>query len=152
MTRLLWNHFAFTKVVKESRKVDNVRASLQKLVGAVVKCDMMSGTAKKYIRDADTTGFIKDYAGGRYAFMALLPNEGTSLSDHIGSLTAEKFTKLYENRLTNEEIAVYMPKLSPITAQLLTRRFPIWASRTHFWTKVQTFRICPPILSSISAR
>ena len=109
---LLVNCLAFdAKWAKEFEESDTQKgASFTKADGSVVKCDMMSGTAKKYIRDADTTGFIKDYAGGRYAFMALLPNEGTSLSDHIGSLTAEKFTKLYENRLTNEEISVYMPR------------------------------------------
>ena len=39
-----------------------------------------------YLEDETATGFIKYYKGGRYAFAALLPNEGVSVSDYIASL------------------------------------------------------------------
>ena len=39
-----------------------------------------------YIEDGNATGFIKEYSGGKYAFAALLPNEGVSVCEYIESL------------------------------------------------------------------
>lgn len=54
---------------------------------------MMSGCESRYIDYGGATGFIKDYEGGNFAFVALLPNEGTSLPDYVNSLTGDKFIK-----------------------------------------------------------
>ena len=50
---------------------------------------MMYSDEGKYLDDGNATGFLKYYADGEYAFVALLPNEGESLSDYISSLTGE---------------------------------------------------------------
>jgi len=50
---------------------------------------MMFSMESKYLDDGKATGFIKDYAGGRYTFVALLPNEGTSVSDYLATFTGE---------------------------------------------------------------
>ena len=47
-----------------------------------------------YLKDENTTGFMKPYKGGRYAFAALLPAEGTLLADYVSSLTGEKLRAL----------------------------------------------------------
>ncbi len=49
-----------------------------------------------FLKDENTTGFLKPYKGGRYAFAALLPAEGRALEDYIASLTGEKLGKLLE--------------------------------------------------------
>lgn len=38
--------------------------------------EMMFSTKSKYLDDGKATGFFKDYAGGRYAFVALFPMKG----------------------------------------------------------------------------
>lgn len=51
-----------------------------------------------YIEDENTTGFIKYYADSKYAFIALLPKEGTRMEDYLKSLDAEKLGKLVDGR------------------------------------------------------
>lgn len=46
----------------------------------------MYGSESVYLDDGRATGFIKPYKGGKFAFAALLPNEGISLDDYIDSL------------------------------------------------------------------
>lgn len=52
---------------------------------------MMHSTEGLYLTDGETVGFLKPYAGGRYAFAALLPPEGTDIRDYIAGLTGERF-------------------------------------------------------------
>lgn len=70
---------------------------------------MMHSEETAYLEDDQATGFIKLYKGGKYAFAALLPNEGISTQAYLKSLTGES---LY-NMLSNPEgITVFaaMPK------------------------------------------
>ncbi|MBP5730873.1 MAG: serpin family protein [Clostridia bacterium] len=54
--------------------------------GTVKNAEFMYSTENQYIEDDLATGFIKYYAGGQYAFAALLPNEGVSVADYIATL------------------------------------------------------------------
>ena len=40
----------------------------------------------RYLEDEKATGFMRYYNGGKYAFVALLPIEGVSVSEYVGSL------------------------------------------------------------------
>lgn len=40
----------------------------------------------RYLEDEKATGFMRYYNGGKYAFVALLPSEGVSVSEYVGSL------------------------------------------------------------------
>ena len=51
----------------------------------------------RYLTDEMASGFIKYYSGGKYAFAALLPNEGISISEYIDSLTGERINVLLSN-------------------------------------------------------
>jgi serpin B len=42
-----------------------------------------------YVEDDLCTGFLKDYEGGRYAFVALLPKEGITVGEYVEGLTGE---------------------------------------------------------------
>lgn len=46
----------------------------------------MHGSESTYLEDENATGFMKLYKGGKYAFVAMLPNEGVSISDYVASL------------------------------------------------------------------
>ena len=70
---------------------------------------MMSGEEQKYLSDKYATGFIKDYAGGQYSYVALMPNEGVSVEDYLATLNGEALTAMVQNP---EKITVFttMPK------------------------------------------
>lgn len=50
---------------------------------------MYSDNEYRYLQDDHAEGFLRDYKGGRYAFAALLPEEGLSLEAYIAGLTPE---------------------------------------------------------------
>ena len=59
--------------------------------------DLMYSEEHTFLEDDLATGFIKYYKGGRYAFVALLPNEGVTVSDYVHSLTGEHLRELLSN-------------------------------------------------------
>ena len=59
--------------------------------------EMMYGTEHAYLDDGSATGFIKYYADRKYAFAALLPNEGVSVADYVASLTGERLMSTLQN-------------------------------------------------------
>lgn len=81
------------------------------LSGDERKVKMMYSNEHKYIDDGDATGFIKDYRDGKYAFAALLPNEGVDLYNYIASLTGEGLKKALDNAEA-EPVDVLIPKFS----------------------------------------
>lgn len=70
---------------------------------------MMYSDEDIYIEDKDTTGFIKYYADNKYAFIALLPNEGIGMEDYIKSLDGQKLDNLIGGR-KDAEVKTAMPK------------------------------------------
>lgn len=58
---------------------------------------MMNQQEYGYLSDGKACGFVKNYAGGDYKFVALLPNEDIPLSEYVASLTTEGLLKLLEN-------------------------------------------------------
>jgi serpin B len=49
------------------------------------------------LEDDQATGFMKRYQGGEYAFVALLPKEGVSVSEYVESLNGEKLHTMLSN-------------------------------------------------------
>lgn len=59
---------------------------------------MMEGEADSVFYENELcTGCKKDYKGGVYSFLALLPKEGVSISELINSLTGDSFFELTNN-------------------------------------------------------
>ena len=71
--------------------------------------DMMHSEEYTYLEDDLATGFIKYYKDRKYAFVAMLPNEGVTVSQYVDSLTGEQLQNLLNNPL---DVTVYatMPK------------------------------------------
>ena len=71
--------------------------------------DMMHSEEYTYLEDDMATGFIKYYKDRRYAFVAMLPNEGVRVSQYADSLTGEHLRELLNNP---QEVTVFasMPK------------------------------------------
>lgn len=54
--------------------------------GAKRTVEMMHSEEHHYLEDENATGFLKYYEGRRYAFAALLPNEGITVAEYVQSL------------------------------------------------------------------
>ena len=57
----------------------------------------MYGSEGTYFENEKATGFMKRYKGGKYAFVAMLPNEGVSVSEYIASIDGESLNALLAN-------------------------------------------------------
>lgn len=65
--------------------------------GAGQEVDLMYSEEYTYLEDDLASGFIKYYKDRRYAFVAMLPNEGVSVSQYVERLTGEHLQDLLNN-------------------------------------------------------
>ena len=77
--------------------------------GVVTEVPMMFNTEYGYLETENATGFLKPYRDGRYAFAALLPNEGLTVPDLLAALTAEGLRDLIANPQYHE-VRTGLPK------------------------------------------
>lgn len=77
--------------------------------GKVQQVSMLHSEEQFYLRDDQTQGFMKYYQGGRYAFVALLPDKGISILDYVKGLDGQQLKALLDNP-TSVSVAVTMPK------------------------------------------
>ena len=86
----LVNALAFEAEWSEIYKKEEVRGgTFTKEDGSVQNVDMMHSSESVYLEDDNATGFIKYYKDQKYAFVALLPNEGLTVSEYVASLNGE---------------------------------------------------------------
>ncbi len=80
------------------------------LDGKIQDAEFMHSGVNAYLSDGKATGFIKNYAGDKYSFAALLPNEDVMLDEYISTLK----TTLRDTLKNAESAAVsaYIPKFS----------------------------------------
>ena len=77
--------------------------------GEVQQVSMMHSEETFYLRDDQAQGFMKYYQGGRYAFVALLPDKGNSVLDYVESLDGQQLKALLDNP-TSVPVVATMPK------------------------------------------
>ena len=77
--------------------------------GTKQNAELMYGSESKYLEDELATGFIKYYNGRKYAFVALLPNEGTTVAEYVKSLDGESISTLLTNA-QQTEVNTAIPK------------------------------------------
>jgi serpin B len=65
-----------------------------------------------YIETENATGFKKNYEGGDYSFVALLPREGVSINDYIASLDGEEIIDTLSDIQPSGDGEIRMPKFS----------------------------------------
>ncbi|MCL2337450.1 MAG: serpin family protein [Firmicutes bacterium] len=70
---------------------------------------MMHGTEEMYLADGKATGFIKYYAGRKYAFVALLPDQGVAINDYVSSLTGAGLMNVLA-KAQNVPVVTALPK------------------------------------------
>lgn len=72
--------------------------------GAMQTVQMMYSTERTYLSGDHVQGFLKRYADGKYAFAALLPDEGVDIMEFADSLTGES---LHDVLCNTTEITVH---------------------------------------------
>ena len=77
--------------------------------GKTQDAKFMDGEENVYLEDQNATGFIKYYKEHKYAFVALLPNEGVSVAEYVKGLNGENLNRLLTNSL-NTTVKTSMPK------------------------------------------
>ena len=110
---VLLNALCFESKWADQFTSKNVRqATFTTEAGQEQKVDMMYAVETNYLRkDGLYEGFMKTYLDERYAFVALLPEKGTSLNDFLGMLNAETLAGLNETK-SMESIEIGLPRFS----------------------------------------
>ncbi len=75
----------------------------------VHRIEFMHSGEYLYLEDDNATGFIKRYSDLKYAFVALLPNAGVSVSDYVASLDGAALRKLLSSPQETKVVAA-LPK------------------------------------------
>lgn len=68
-------------------KSDIIDGEFTKEDGTTQIASYMTNSERVYLQDEKASGFMKYYKGGDYAFVAMLPNEGVSVSEYIDYLS-----------------------------------------------------------------
>lgn len=76
--------------------------------GSVSEVTMLRSDEKEYIQNGFYTGFVKNYKGGKYAFMALLPKK-TAKSFQRKAIEQTYFKAYYDSRYYSD-VVVRMPE------------------------------------------
>ena len=94
----LINALAFEAEWTEIYEKNQVRdKTFTKEDGTKQDVELMYSTEGKYLEDENTTGFVKYYKERKYAFVALLPNEGVTVSEYVNSLDGASLAALLAN-------------------------------------------------------
>lgn len=81
------------------------------LNGKACDVEYMSAEEGYYLETKDAVGFAKNYKGGKYRFVALLPDEGVDVYDYIASLDGETLLDALDN-MESASVFATMPKFS----------------------------------------
>ena len=76
--------------------------------GTKKNVEFMSSIEYDYLTDDLAQGFMKYYNGGKYALVAMLPNEGVTVDQYVSSLSGEKLQKMISN--AKGSVGVKIPK------------------------------------------
>lgn len=71
--------------------------------------DFLHGAVGQYLSDEHAEGFLKAYAGGKYAFAVLLPDEATSIENYVNQLTGERLHAILASPI-DESVEIALPK------------------------------------------
>jgi serpin B len=94
----LVNALAFEAQWPEYFKSDAVHdGAFTDAYGEEHRARFMYSNVYSYLEDENAVGFIKNYSGSKYAFAALLPNEGINVNDYLAGLDGEKLNSLLLN-------------------------------------------------------
>lgn len=119
----LVNALAFDAEWSEIYKEDQVhKGEFTTADGTKRSVDFMYSEESAYLSDERASGFIKYYKGGKYAFAAILPENGVDISDYISSLDGEKLSAVlsgYERCQVNASLPKFETEYDVEMSQIL---------------------------------
>ena len=108
----LVNALSFDGEWAEKYKAEHVRKdTFTTEEGEEQRVEFLFSDEGTYLAGEHTTGFMKSYKGGDYAFVALLPEEGMSMAEWLRGIDGEQLYELLENR-QETSVGTAMPKFS----------------------------------------
>ena len=106
----LINALSFEQKWEEVYQKDQVRPGTFTLEdGTERTVELMYSEESYFLEDEDALGLLKYYEGRDYAFVALLPEEGTSLTQYAAALTGEKLRHMLSN-IQEGVVSAALPK------------------------------------------
>ncbi|MCR5625175.1 MAG: serpin family protein, partial [Lachnospiraceae bacterium] len=78
--------------------------------GTEGKVNMLNGKEYYYIELNNGVGFVKTYKGGNFAFVGILPPEGTTTVDYINGLKGKDFINAVLNKKTDKDVYIKLPE------------------------------------------
>ena len=79
--------------------------------GNVQKATFLSDTSYTYFETDKATGFLKNYEGGEYAFLAILPNDASvSANEFAKNFTSKDYEAFINSRTTEYRVHSRMPE------------------------------------------
>lgn len=106
----LVNALAFDAEWDENYEKERVKKEIfTKEDGTEQSAEFMHSSEGAYLKDKNAVGFMKYYSGYKYAFAAMLPDEGTSLSDYVKSLNGKTISTMLETK-QDETVFASIPK------------------------------------------
>ena len=111
-TLLLLNALAFDAEWRSPYSENQVCPGMfSKSDGTETDAVFLSDYENEFLSDGDRAiGFVKPYADVRYAFVALLPNEGISLEYYLATLSGERIASILADRRTDVVFETRIPK------------------------------------------
>ena len=106
--------------------------------GTKQRVEFMWSEEGTYLSDDNATGFIKLYEDRKYAFVALLPNEGTSVEAYLDSLDGKKLQDMFANS-SFESVVAATPKFETETDLVLNESLEAMGMRLPFDRKKADF-------------
>lgn len=80
-------------------------------------------TENRYLSGEGFTGFVKSYTGSKYAFVGLLPDEGTGVGTLLARLDGNTLTEMWQNARTGVKVYASIPAFEVETNTDLARVF-----------------------------
>ena len=106
----LINALAFEAQWREAYDESQIKDGIfTKEDGTKQDAEFMYGMESGYFDDGNATGFIKYYDDEKYAFVAILPNEGLSVSEYVDSLDGEELCAMLSSP-QSVDVMTSMPK------------------------------------------
>lgn len=99
-----------TPYTKENVRTDGIFTAAS---GKRQTADYLDSHETIYLSSNNVSGFLKPYDGGKYAFVALVPDEGVTLADYLRNLTGEHLYQL----ITDHHYADVQASIPKFTAR-----------------------------------
>lgn len=99
-----------TPYTKENVRTDGIFTAAS---GKRQTADYLNSHETIYLSGNNVSGFLKPYDGGKYAFVALVPDEGVTLADYLRNLTGEHLYQL----ITDHHYANVQASIPKFTAR-----------------------------------